>query len=157
VVRTRGGPPDAWLQELAARARGRAQRGGVDAGGSLTALVTVHGALFRAAALLSLVLGLWAIVTFVRRGELSPGFRSSAVLTEVLIVVQGLVGVGLFAGGARLKDPLHFVYGLVLTIALPVAAGYSSGQSGRRQALVFGITGIVMFLLTLRAWMTAGG
>jgi hypothetical protein len=122
----------------------------------LSPLLTVHGALFRAAALLSLILGVWAIITFVRRGELSPGFRSSAVLTEVLIIVQGLLGLGLLGSGVRLKDPLHFVYGLVLAVALPVAAGYSSGQSGRRQALVFGVTGIVMFLLTLRAWMTAG-
>ena len=117
----------------------------------------MHGALFRAAALLSLILGVWALVTFVRRWQLSPGFRSTAVLTEVLIIVQGLVGLGLVVGGVRIKDPLHVVYGLVLAIALPVAAGYTSGQAGPRQALVFGVTGIVMFLLTLRAWMTAGG
>ncbi len=76
-------------------------------------------------------------------------------MTELLFVAQALIGIGLVLLGRRPHDGLHFLYGVLLVVSLPVAAGYSAGRGGRREALVFGIVGLFMTGLAIRAVMTA--
>jgi hypothetical protein len=118
-------------------------------------LLALHTGLFRAGLLISLIVGIWGIVTYVRKGEASGGLRSTLVLSVLLFVIQGLVGVVLLVTGHHLKDNLHVLYGILLVIALPVAASYATGQTRRREPLVFGIAGLIMAALTVRAFMTS--
>lgn len=120
----------------------------------MDALLFIHNGLFRAGLIITLVIGVWGVVTFVRHLTVSSSYRSTLVLTEALFVLQGLIGVGLFAGGPRPKDPLHWLYGILLVITLPIAATYPAAREERRQPLVYGIAGIFMAGLCLRAWMT---
>jgi len=90
----------------------------------------------------------------VRRQAPSGSFRATLVLTEGLFVVQGLVGIAMFLAGARPHDPLHWLYGPLLVIVLPIAASYLTGRETRRQALVYGIAALFMFGLAIRAYMT---
>ena len=85
---------------------------------------------------------------------LPGGYRSTLVLAELLFIVQGLVGVGLFVTGHVLRDSLHLLYGVLLVLALPIAASYTSARERRREPLVFGIVGLFMVGLTVRAFMT---
>ncbi len=77
------------------------------------------------------------------------------MLTEILFIAQGLVGIAFFLGGRHPRDNLHILYGVLLVIAIPVAASYASSHDRRRQALVFGIVGIFMVGLTIRAFTTS--
>jgi hypothetical membrane protein len=120
----------------------------------MSALLLLHNGLFRAGLLITVILGIWGLVMYFRRTVPSPGYRASLVLTEGLFIVQGLLGVGLFFTGNRPKDPLHWLYGVLLVIALPVAASYTSGRQDRRQSLIYGIVGIFMAGLCVRAFMT---
>jgi hypothetical protein len=116
-------------------------------------LLLIHVNLFRAGLLISLIVGVWGIVTFVRRGAASGGLRSTLVLTALLFAVQGVIGLLLLATSHHLKDKLHILYGVLLLIALPIAASYV-GQDRRREPLVYGIAGLVMAALAIRAFMT---
>ncbi len=102
-----------------------------------------------------LIVAGWGLVTYLRRQPAGGGYRSTLVMTELLFILQGLVGAGLVVGGARLRDGLHVLYGVLLVLALPIAAGYASGQGRRREPLVFGLVGIFMFGLAIRALMTS--
>jgi hypothetical protein len=93
------------------------------------------------------------LVTYFRKGTASGGLRSTLVLTAALFVVQGLWGLLLLATSHHLRDSLHILYGVLLVIALPIAASYV-GQNRRREPLVYGIVGLIMAALTIRAFMT---
>ena len=122
--------------------------------GSLSVLLFLHNGLFRAGLLITVIIGIWGLVMYFRKLPSSGGFRSTLVLTEMLFILQGLVGVGMFLGGRRPHDPLHWLYGVLLVLLLPIAATYTSGRGPRREVLVYGIAGLFMAGLTIRALTT---
>ena len=124
------------------------------AGDLLSALLFLHNGLFRAGLLLTVIIGIWGLVMYFRKLPPGGGFRSTLVLTEVLFVLQGLIGVGMFLGGRRPHDSLHWLYGVLLVLLLPIAATYVGGRGPRREALVYGIAGLFMAGLTIRALTT---
>ncbi|HEX9095530.1 MAG TPA: hypothetical protein VF990_05445 [Candidatus Dormibacteraeota bacterium] len=101
-----------------------------------------------------MVIGVWGLVSYFRKQPSSGSFRATLVLTEALFIVQGLVGVLMFANGKRPNDNLHWLYGVLLVIVLPIAMSYVSGRDSRREPLVYGIAGLFMAGLTIRAFTT---
>lgn len=120
----------------------------------MDALLFIHNGLFRAGLLITAIVGVWGLVTYFRHLYVGASYRSTLVLTEVLFIVQGLIGIALFAGGPGPKDPLHWLYGILLVITLPIAATYPATREERRQPLIYGIVGLFMAGLCLRALMT---
>lgn len=118
-------------------------------------MLFIHDALFRAGLLLSAIIGVWGLIMFFRRTMPSPGYRSTLILTEGLFIVQGLLGATLFLSGRRPHDELHWLYGVLLVLVLPIATTYTSGREDRRQSLVYGIAGLFMVGLAIRAFTTA--
>ncbi|HYM50285.1 MAG TPA: hypothetical protein VET65_06890 [Candidatus Limnocylindrales bacterium] len=119
-------------------------------------VLTIHRNLFVAGLLISLVVGVWGIVTYLRKRMASGALRSTLVLTALLFTVQGAIGLVLFFTGHPLRDKLHFLYGVLLVLALPIAASYVS-QNRRREPLIYGIVGLIMAALAIRAFSTGGG
>jgi len=120
----------------------------------MSALLVLHNGLFRTGLLITVFIGVWGLVTYFRKMPASGSFRATLVLTEALFVVQGLVGVLLFANGRRPHDNLHWLYGVLLVIVLPIAMSYVSGREPRREPLVYGIAGLFMAGLAIRALTT---
>ena len=114
----------------------------------------LHTGLFRTGLLITAFIGLWGLVTYFRKQPSSGSFRATLVLTEALFIVQGLVGVLTFANGRRPHDNLHWLYGVLLVIVLPIAMSYVSGRDPRREPLVYGIAALFMAGLTIRAFTT---
>jgi hypothetical protein len=112
--------------------------------------VIVHQRLANAVLLLGLVGTLWAALNIWQR-RVSPALRAYLRLTELAIVVQALVGLGLFVGGNRPAESLHWIYGPAVLLSLPVAWVLTRGSGERREAwgLMFG--SLAVFLLTIRA------
>jgi heme A synthase len=121
----------------------------------MSTLLFFHNGLFRAGLLLSVVIGAWGLYMFFRHMTPTPSYRSTLVLTEVLFVVQGILGAALFLSGRRPHDTLHWLYGILLVIVLPIATTYTSSREDRRQSLVYGIAGVFMVGLTIRAFTTS--
>ncbi len=117
--------------------------------------MAVHLSLARAGILISAIIGVWGLWTYFSRGVASPGYRSTLVLTEILFVAQALLGMALFLGSRHPRDNLHILYGVVLVLAIPIAASYTSSHDRRREALVYGVIGIIMVGLSVRAFMTS--
>ncbi len=118
-------------------------------------LRTLHQGLFRAGLLITVIVAGWGLLAYFRKQPASGGYRSTLVMTELLFVLQGLVGLALLLTGARLRDGLHVLYGVVLVLVLPIAASYTAGHERRREPLVFGLVGVFMLGLTIRALMTS--
>ena len=120
----------------------------------LSTLIYVHNGLFRAGLIITGFIVIWSAVLYLRKHVPSGSYRATLVLTEGLFIVQGLVGIAMFLAGARPHDPLHWLYGPLLVIVLPIAASYLSGRDSRREALVYGLATLFMFGLAIRAYMT---
>lgn len=117
-------------------------------------LLFLHQGLFRTGLLITALIGIWGLVMYLRKLAPGGGFRATLVLTEVLFIVQGLIGALMVFGGRGPHDGLHWLYGILLVILLPIAATYAAGRGPRREALVYGLAGLFMAGLTIRAFTT---
>ena len=90
-------------------------------------LSQVHAQLGDTATLFIGILAVWALVLRIRRRELDAAWFGAAVIGELLILAQGLLGGYLYTVGmsAQLTRPLiHILYGIISVITLPAAYGY---------------------------------
>jgi hypothetical protein len=100
------------------------------------------------------------------RRPLPSWFWTASRIGAVVVTLQALIGVAVFAGGARPGRALHLLYGLLTVLAaftltglreggwirrLVVAADPASGASTSRTAALIALT---QAALLLRAWMT---
>ena len=87
---------------------------------------------------------------------ISPLFRSAVRVTGYLALLQAILGGILFLMGGRPTDQLHYVYGLVVLLAVPVASVYATGkrEQARRDLIILLIGALVVAAAAVRAFMT---
>jgi heme A synthase len=110
----------------------------------------------------SLVAGIWGLVLFFmkRTKTIYRPWRITVVVTAILALLQGIFGVTLVLLGQKPGTGtglyyLHYVYGGIVALAIPVALTYAtSGKNPRRDVLIFSIAALVLFAAGFRAWMT---
>lgn len=81
-------------------------------------------------------------------------FRWSLIVTAALGVLQAVAGGILFLSGDRPGDDLHFVYGALVLLAIPVAWVYSDQKRVRRDFIIMAIALVVVIGAAVRAFMT---
>lgn len=90
----------------------------------------IHARLTNSAILFIAVVGVWAAFLRFRNQPLNASWFGAAVVGELLLVGQVVIGVYLYLGmglGAALPRPfLHILYGIVAIVTLPAAYGYFS-------------------------------
>ncbi|MFN8487186.1 MAG: hypothetical protein U0350_06300 [Caldilineaceae bacterium] len=90
-------------------------------------LVEIHTRLSSTATLFTGALALWALFLRFRAKPLDGNWLGAAVIGEVVLLAQSLLGFYLYlqGGGTALPRPfLHILYGIVSIITLPAAYGY---------------------------------
>jgi hypothetical protein len=126
------------------------------------ALLSIHNAMFPiilAAGGITLICG---IVLIVLRNGVEAGsaagalrlFRILLAITAGLGLLQDLVGGLLFLTGARPGEGLHFVYGAIVLLAIPVAYVYSDQKQVRRDIIIMTIAVVAVLGAAFRAWAT---
>jgi hypothetical protein len=116
-----------------------------------------HGRLATTAAFYTLIMGGWAGVTALRGRGLDGSYLGAAVIGELLLVLQALLGVFLALGGrtAALERPsMHILYGVMAVLIWPFLFTFTRGQSGRREAVLFAAGSLFLWGLVLRAAAT---
>jgi hypothetical protein len=101
---------------------------------------------------------------FVRRGALLVNsgagggllrvFRILLAITAGIGVLQALFGVYLLTRGCRPADNLHFVYGIIVLAAIPVAYVYSDQSQVRRDVIILSIAAAAIIGAAIRAFVT---
>lgn len=100
------------------------------------------------------VLALWGLYLGLRGQPASPAYSAALYLGGGVAVVQSLVGVVLLAMGGRSRDDLHFLYGLSLIVALPLAHQFLVVPGRLRAPLAYGLACAFMVGLALRGITT---
>jgi heme A synthase len=121
-------------------------------------LITAHRELAVAIVLVALLGSIWAGYFASRmRGEGRLGLYGSA--TTAVVVLQAIFGIVLATAGARPQDGLHFLFGPLTLLSLPVARGIARTPrwTARTHAVVVAAGWVMTLGLGLRAVGTGGG
>lgn len=81
-------------------------------------------------------------------------FRWLLVATAALGALQAIVGGLIFLTGARPGEPLHYVYGAIVLLAIPLAYAYSDQKRVRRDLIIMIIAAVAIIGAAVRALMT---
>lgn len=109
----------------------------------------------------SLITGVWGLILYFRKSESIPQpWKIALIVTAIDGLLQGLFGVilvllGQRPGGGSLYY-LHYVYGAIVLLAIPVAYTYV-GKDTRRAILVFSIAALIIMAAGARGMMTGLG
>ncbi|MGH7764561.1 MAG: hypothetical protein ACREOM_09125 [Candidatus Dormibacteraceae bacterium] len=118
------------------------------------ALVFLHGFGANALVAFAVVLAIWGTYTYLRDHRLSGGFRASYLIMAGFTVLQGLVGLVVFALGQHPNRILHIVYGIFAVLFLPGAYLYSHGGSQRRETAILAGAAWIVTVAYLRGIST---
>ena len=106
--------------------------------------------------------GVWGLILYFTKRAANRPWRIALTVTAVVGLLQALLGIVLVllgqkpAGGSLYY--LHFVYGGIVALAIPVAITYATGgKNPRRDMLIFSIAALIIVAAGARALMTALG
>ncbi len=110
---------------------------------------------------LGLITGIWGLVLyFMKKTTINRPWRIALIITAADGLLQGILGVTLLLLGQRPGTGtdlyyLHYVYGGIVALVIPVALTYATGgKKPRRDILIFSIAALILFAAGFRAWMT---
>jgi heme A synthase len=120
-------------------------------------LLSLHGALVWPIWVVGGMAALWGAWLLVRKRGIDQIMRYLLWGTAGLGILQGIVGGLMWLLGCTPHDNLHYVYGLLVLAAVPVAVTYADNKSARRDMIVFVVAVLVVVAAAVRAFMTGPG
>jgi hypothetical protein len=121
-------------------------------------IIDIHDGLSRSILIYCALMAIWGMWRFFRGQGLSGGYLGAVVIAEVLLVVQGAIGVILwFGAGTYQPSYVHWIYGIVLALSAPLVYTYTKGRQDRPEMLLYAVAYVIMIALVLRAMVTATG
>jgi hypothetical protein len=117
-------------------------------------LPEIHALLGRAFTLFALIVALWSLMLFLRRQTPGGNFWGTLVIGELLALVQAALGLIQWLGGNMPARSIHFLYGILGLLVWPATFAFTRGRIERRHILFWGLAGLFLFGLTLRASTT---
>ncbi|RIK50742.1 MAG: hypothetical protein DCC57_11525 [Chloroflexi bacterium] len=119
------------------------------------ALTQLHAGLSNTAVLFVGVIGVWALLLRIRSRPLNPSWYGAAVVGEIVLVLQGLLGTLLYFQGldVMLARPfMHILYGIVAVVTLPASYSYFGHlEDDRVKTLAMAVTCFFLWGILLRA------
>lgn len=106
------------------------------------------------------VSGVWGLILFFMKKSINRPWRIALIVTAVVAALQALLGIALVLLGQRPGTGtglyyLHYVYGAIVVLAIPVAISYAtSGKNQRRDILIFSIAALILVAAGIRALAT---
>jgi heme A synthase len=109
----------------------------------------------------SVITGIWGLILYFRKREvIDQAWKIALIVTALDGLLQGLLGVilvmlGQRPGGGSLYY-LHYVYGAIVLLSIPVAYTYAS-KNVRRTILILSLAALIIAAAGARAMMTGLG
>jgi CDP-diglyceride synthetase len=120
-------------------------------------IVEIHTRLGNTAFYYGVIMTLWTLWRIIRKQGVDSNYWGALVIAEVLVVLQGLLGVYLyFFGGVQLARNIHILYGILSVLVIPAAYAFTRGKRERRDMTIYAVSMLFMTLLVMRALQTSG-
>jgi heme A synthase len=114
-------------------------------------LVDAHHTLANMVSLYALIVGLWGLVSFLRRAAPTGNYNGALALGFGLFLVEGIVGIILVATGLAPARWVHFLYGVTIILTLPAIFAFTRGSNTTRESLLYGLGMVFIWGLAERA------
>ena len=106
--------------------------------------------------------GVWGLILFFLKKTMNRPWRISLIVTAIVGLLQALFGIVLVVLGQKPAGGnlyyLHYVYGGIVALAIPVALTYATGgKNPRRDMLIYSLAALILVAAGARALMTALG
>lgn len=108
----------------------------------------------------STIAGIWGLILFFQKKPMNRPWRISLIIAAIVGALQALLGIILVLLGDKPGTGtglyyLHYVYGAIVVLAIPVALTYAtSGKNPRRDVLIYSIAALIIVAAGLRALTT---
>jgi heme A synthase len=108
----------------------------------------------------STIAGIWGLILFFQKKPMNRPWRISLIIAAFVGALQALLGISLVLLGDKPGTGtglyyLHYVYGAIVVLAIPVALTYAtSGKNPRRDVLIYSIAALIIVAAGLRALTT---
>jgi hypothetical protein len=119
-------------------------------------LSEVHALAAQIALVLAVLTAALAILGALRGRGPGAFFQAGVLWTGFVLVGAAALGIGVALADGFPQDPLHVIYGALAAGTLPGAAIVAGRRTGQGQSVVWAIAGIVLVILVLRLYQTAG-
>jgi hypothetical protein len=109
----------------------------------------------------ALISGVWGLVEYFRKHEISPSYWGIIVVGNLLAVGQGMMGLWLALGPDQkpVREWVHILYGVMAVLWIPIfnfANGYfNKKQDKLKETLLIAIISLFEFGVALRAIATS--
>jgi CDP-diglyceride synthetase len=100
------------------------------------------------------VAGLWGLLEYARGNTLSGSISGALVIGQVLVVIQGALGMVLYLFGDRPDDPVHLLYGFTAALVLPFVWSYMRSRAPRQALLLYSLIALFIVGLAIRGITT---
>lgn len=67
----------------------------------------------------AVMVGIAVYIGIIRKGDVTPLFRSATYLVLGTIILQALIGLLMVGQGGQPREEVHFIYGMASVLALP--------------------------------------
>jgi hypothetical protein len=121
----------------------------------MSAVDLFHDRLATTIILFFLVAGVWGLIEYARGGAIGGAIAGILVIGQVLVIVQGALGMVLFVWGDRPDDMVHLLYGFTAALVLPFAWSYFRDRNPRQGLLIYSLIALFIVGLAIRG-MTTG-
>jgi hypothetical protein len=126
----------------------------------MTTLLVLHDRLADTATLFVAAIGIWALVYRFRSRPLDGAWYGAAIIGELLLAAQALLGAVMYLQGMNVALPrpfMHILYGVVAVITLPVAYSYfGSLEDENVKSIALALACFFLWGIVLRAGAVAG-
>jgi heme A synthase len=124
-------------------------------------ILTLHKSNVYLVFLSSLVAGIWGLILYFKKLSASKAWHISLFVALGLGLLQGVLGismvaVGLKPGGGVGDYYLHYVYGGIVALGLPLVwiSFTTNGKDKRLDMLAYSLGALFIAIVAVRAWMT---
>lgn len=106
------------------------------------------------------VSAVWGLILFSMKKPMNRLWRISLTVTAIIAALQAVLGIILVLLGQKPGTGtglfyLHYVYGAIVVLIIPIAITYAtSGKNPRRDVLIFSIAALILVAAAIRALMT---
>jgi hypothetical protein len=113
-----------------------------------------HDRLATTIILFFVVAGVWGLFEYARGGQLGGNIAGALIIGQVLVVIQGALGMVLFLWGDRPDDMVHLLYGFTAALVLPFAWSYMRDRAPRQGLLIYSLIALFVVGLAIRGMGT---
>lgn len=122
----------------------------------MSTVVLLHDRLATTVVLFFVVVGLWGLLEFARGGAIGGNIAGAFIIGQILILVQGLLGLVLLVWGDRPNQMLHILYGFTAALVLPFVWSYVRDRAPRQGLMLYSIVALFIVGLAIRGIATGG-